>query len=277
MNSLQKLEFPLFVIIEEFELFTQCHKQSLLYCLFNMCFSNEYSLVVVGETSRYNCIELLEKRVKSRFSQRIITMDIPNGFGSMDVFKRIVLEWPFKGTELFSIVNDCNSVNQAIQLEWQTTRNPRNIFNYFIKALLLSQNLQEFQNNLQDFNRDYWKIISTELSPLCAALLICIKKLSSCSSTRDKITFESVYNSHRSYSMGNEGISPNPSIYGRAFEKLIDFGFISYSDKRRGRSSIPKEFRTVCLNISSTLIDEQLLSTGQFDISASLRKWAISD
>ncbi|CAH0551731.1 unnamed protein product [Brassicogethes aeneus] len=57
-------------IIEEFDLFCNHHNQTLLYNLFDVSQSAQAPICVLGITCRLDVIELLEKRVKSRFSHR---------------------------------------------------------------------------------------------------------------------------------------------------------------------------------------------------------------
>ncbi|KAJ4439830.1 hypothetical protein ANN_07958 [Periplaneta americana] len=57
-------------VLEEFDLFCGHHNQTLLYNLFDVAQSAQAPLCVVGVTCRLDVTELLEKRVKSRFSHR---------------------------------------------------------------------------------------------------------------------------------------------------------------------------------------------------------------
>uniref|UniRef100_A0A182NJQ2 Origin recognition complex subunit 4 n=1 Tax=Anopheles dirus TaxID=7168 RepID=A0A182NJQ2_9DIPT len=57
-------------LLEEFDLFCSHHNQTLLYNLFDVAQSAQAPICVVGVTARLDVIELLEKRVKSRFSHR---------------------------------------------------------------------------------------------------------------------------------------------------------------------------------------------------------------
>ncbi|KAH8370825.1 hypothetical protein KR093_005118 [Drosophila rubida] len=57
-------------ILEEFDLFCTHHNQTLLYNLFDVSQSAQAPICVLGVTCRLDVIELLEKRVKSRFSHR---------------------------------------------------------------------------------------------------------------------------------------------------------------------------------------------------------------
>lgn len=57
-------------ILEEFDLFCAHSNQTLIYNLFDVAQSAQAPICVIGLTRRNDVIELLEKRVKSRFSHR---------------------------------------------------------------------------------------------------------------------------------------------------------------------------------------------------------------
>lgn len=61
-------------ILEEFHLFCDHTNQTLLYNLFDSAQSNPSPICVLGLTSRLDALEMLEKRVKSRFSHRQIIL-----------------------------------------------------------------------------------------------------------------------------------------------------------------------------------------------------------
>ncbi|KAF9968653.1 origin recognition complex subunit 4 [Mortierella alpina] len=63
-------QYPIIFILDEFDLFAQHTKQSLLYNLFDVAQSADWPIAVIGVTCRMDALELLEKRVKSRFSHR---------------------------------------------------------------------------------------------------------------------------------------------------------------------------------------------------------------
>ncbi|EPQ29216.1 uncharacterized protein PFL1_03503 [Pseudozyma flocculosa PF-1] len=79
---------PLVVSLDDFDLFTARPRQALLYCLLDAVQAGSYGagLAVVGLTSRVDTVDLLEKRVKSRFSHRIIHVRPP---ASLDVFQQV--------------------------------------------------------------------------------------------------------------------------------------------------------------------------------------------
>uniref|UniRef100_A0A1A8G4K8 Origin recognition complex subunit 4 n=2 Tax=Nothobranchius korthausae TaxID=1143690 RepID=A0A1A8G4K8_9TELE len=63
---------PVLFVLEEFDLFAHHKNQTLLYNLFDVSQSAQAPVAVVGLTCRLDVLELLEKRVKSRFSHRQI-------------------------------------------------------------------------------------------------------------------------------------------------------------------------------------------------------------
>jgi len=61
---------PVVFVLDNFELFAMRTKQTLLYNLFDLLQANEGALAIVGMTQRKDVFDLLEKRVKSRFSHQ---------------------------------------------------------------------------------------------------------------------------------------------------------------------------------------------------------------
>ncbi|XP_012922989.1 origin recognition complex subunit 4 isoform X2 [Heterocephalus glaber] len=70
---------PVIFILDEFDLFAHHKNQTLLYNLFDISQSPQTPVAVIGLTCRLDILELLEKRVKSRFSHRQI--HLMNSFG----------------------------------------------------------------------------------------------------------------------------------------------------------------------------------------------------
>lgn len=64
------------IIIDEIEKYTDTPKQMLLYNLFDLTQNPKYPICVLGSTTKVNIRDLFEKRVRSRFSQRIITTQL---------------------------------------------------------------------------------------------------------------------------------------------------------------------------------------------------------
>lgn len=73
-----KQSISLIFIIDEFEKYTHNNKQALLYNLFDLSQTSSIPICVVGISTRITTRESLEKRVTSRFSQRVISLSRPN-------------------------------------------------------------------------------------------------------------------------------------------------------------------------------------------------------
>uniref|UniRef100_A0A3Q2ZP97 Origin recognition complex subunit 4 n=1 Tax=Kryptolebias marmoratus TaxID=37003 RepID=A0A3Q2ZP97_KRYMA len=63
---------PVLFVLDEFDLFAHHKNQTLLYNLFDVSQAAQTPIAVVGISCRLDVLELLEKRVKSRFSHRQI-------------------------------------------------------------------------------------------------------------------------------------------------------------------------------------------------------------
>lgn len=73
----QGLPIRIIFVIDEIEKYTDTPKQMLLYNLFELTQNPKVPICVVGVTAKVNIRDLFEKRVRSRFSQRIITTQLP--------------------------------------------------------------------------------------------------------------------------------------------------------------------------------------------------------
>lgn len=94
--------------MDEFDLFAQHPKQALLYNLFDAAQSAQNPMAVIGLTCRLDTLDLLEKRVKSRFSHRQIYLFPSSNFGQ---FIEIA-----KSTLLLPTEEECNTpFNESLQ------------------------------------------------------------------------------------------------------------------------------------------------------------------
>lgn len=73
-------KMPLIFVIDEFERFTNSTRQTLLYNLLDLSQSSDTPICVIGITTKVTTKESLEKRVSSRFSQRVISILQENTF-----------------------------------------------------------------------------------------------------------------------------------------------------------------------------------------------------
>ena len=96
---LSTLDRSVIVILDAFDLFALHPRQSLLYCLLDTvqnCRANSSNrgIAVIGITNRVDTVQLLEKRVKSRFSGRTIRTAPPNSLASWTQLARDILHTP---------------------------------------------------------------------------------------------------------------------------------------------------------------------------------------
>ncbi|GAC99488.1 hypothetical protein PHSY_007090 [Pseudozyma hubeiensis SY62] len=84
---------PLIITLDDFDLFTARPRQAMLYCLLDAVQAASYGagLAVVGLTSRVDTVDLLEKRVKSRFSHRILHVRPPATYEIIETIVRNAL------------------------------------------------------------------------------------------------------------------------------------------------------------------------------------------
>lgn len=64
-------------VIDEFDMFATHPRQTLLYNLFDIAQARKAPIAVLGCTTRIDVVEMLEKRVKSRFSHRYVFLSPP--------------------------------------------------------------------------------------------------------------------------------------------------------------------------------------------------------
>lgn len=68
------------ILLDEFDLFVSHPRQTLLYNLFDIAQARKAPVVVIGLTTKVDVTEMLEKRVKSRFSHRYVFVPLPRSF-----------------------------------------------------------------------------------------------------------------------------------------------------------------------------------------------------
>ncbi|TFK98588.1 origin recognition complex subunit 4 C-terminus-domain-containing protein [Pterulicium gracile] len=96
ISTLPSLPRPTIVILDALDLFALHTRQALLYCLFDMVQTSRpgggrKGVAVVGVTTRVDVVTLFEKRVKSRFSGRVVLLgevDDPETEGKKGEMKR---------------------------------------------------------------------------------------------------------------------------------------------------------------------------------------------
>jgi origin recognition complex subunit 4 len=97
ISVLPTLSRPTIVVLDAFDLFALHARQSLLYCLLDTvqncrAGNGNKGVAVIGITTRVDTINLLEKRVKSRFSGRMLRTAAPAGLDIwIDAARKLLL------------------------------------------------------------------------------------------------------------------------------------------------------------------------------------------
>ncbi|KZT24470.1 hypothetical protein NEOLEDRAFT_1067315 [Neolentinus lepideus HHB14362 ss-1] len=99
ISVLPTLKRPTIIILDAFDLFALHPRQALLYCLLDTAQSCRVGdgmngIAVIGVTTRVDTINLLEKRVKSRFSGRILRTASPRRLSEWIAMARTILTMP---------------------------------------------------------------------------------------------------------------------------------------------------------------------------------------
>lgn len=182
-------------IFDEIDTFAGPIRQTLLYNLFDMVEHARVPVCIFGNTTKLNILELLEKRVKSRFSQRII--NIPQ-IKSLDDFKQNFSEqlipmgcetlFDAYGEKWSKLVNEQlnkedSNLFQQLKNNFDTFKSLKMFKNAFLPLIFNSYNYQQLNDNLifknpyleyvnNQSNTDFTVLVKS-LSDLEVAILIC--------------------------------------------------------------------------------------------------------
>ncbi|KAI8871214.1 hypothetical protein GQ42DRAFT_154667 [Ramicandelaber brevisporus] len=221
---------PLLFILDEFDIFAQFPKQTLLYTLLDVAASSasgqgKSPIAVVGLTCRLDAVELLEKRVKSRFSHRQIMVNLPLTFEQyVEIAKQaltVPLDDKFGNVELYdnAVVEQTLSVNANTPL----VRELRRLFDILRDVRLLHQlfvpavaslhsymndpsstgletavlSVQSVQSAIDNLLADQKTALLERLSLLELCLVVATKRLSDQGVA--KFTFAMVYDEYRRF------------------------------------------------------------------------------
>lgn len=119
---------PVIVIIDEIEKFTSNVKQTLLYNIFDLSQSSKIPIAVIGVSTMITTRELLEKRVRSRFSQRII-----------DITRAETMDQFWNNAKLnFTVAPECMSAfhNKEYPVQWNNYISQLNDYPSCLKKII---------------------------------------------------------------------------------------------------------------------------------------------
>jgi len=280
---------PVVFIIDEFDLFTNHKNQTLLYNLFDISQSNQTPVCVIGVTCRLDVIELLEKRVKSRFSHRMVHMFREMSYGDMiEIFRSYITlptttkrlgynhQWNDRIDSLlkvpmikdglmfrFNMVKDLHLVKSLIAMivgRW---------------SLGTADGLPDeggLTDTLRSLEVDGQASVLQGVSVLELCLIISMRQLTEIYSG-EPFNFQMVYEHYRKFSEKKSSMKMfNKPIVLKAFEHLIDLEFVKPADHSLANM---KEYRPMRLMLQEReIIDAVSHYSG---CPSDIKLWATSE
>ena len=273
MRSGDRQSRPVIFVLDEFDCFTQHHNQTLLYNLFDMSQTAHTPIAVIGLTCYLNVIEMLEKRVKSRFSHRQIHV-----FNTLDYQQYTEL---FK--TLLSLPADFSDNNY--QQQWQ----------HHLEKLVEDDMMKKVLRRLYEKTVDIWSLKSLmvipvsrlsadepflrsshfneassilhtdtkaalvpSLSVLELTLLVAIRRYMETSS--NPFNFEIIYKEYKRFTdRVAHSLDNTKQVVMSAFEHLQSMELIYPADHRNMKSnSLPKQYCRMYLAMSCREVKEAI-------------------
>ncbi|XP_019164836.1 PREDICTED: origin of replication complex subunit 4 [Ipomoea nil] len=260
-------------VLDEFDLFTQ-GKQRLLYSLLDAMQSVTSQAVVIGVSCRLDADQLLEKRVRSRFSHRKLIFLPPSKEDLERILKHILLlpkdfGLPTKyvdafNTKLLSILSDDKFKDIVESLcTYDST------FNHLLRFLFSAVcqmdmksgflSLDNFRTALSNTQRQPKLECLKDCSILELYILVCLRRLEA--NEQETCNFNSIM---KEYKIVHDSFKTSDyyarDVCLRAFEHLLQRELISFVENRGHNQSI--EFRPVQLLISLHELQQGLKSWG---------------
>lgn len=251
-------------VLDEFDLFANSAKQSLLYNLFDALHSDSVQASVLGISCRLDADQLLEKRVRSRFSNRKMLFLPPTYEDAVGLLEQIFLlpEPPKFGHKKYSmffnksftnllqlpetksLIERCLSLNGSTQslLDWsfralcamKRTPGKLSLENFKIASRLL------FQQPRLSLLRD---VSVLELFIIVALKRLEAKEIPSCN-------FDMIYTEYEKLrDMASVGVVYSRPMALRAFEHLLTREILSFTENR-GDPCALLPFRSVYLLVA---------------------------
>jgi origin recognition complex subunit 4 len=132
-------------IIDEFDKFTSNNKQTLLYNLFDLCQTSTIPICVVGVSTNITTRESLEKRVRSRFSQRVISINKSPTLQAFWDDAKLSITLNEENINKLENPNYGEAWNNSIENLYR--RKTSNLFKIVFRNYYSLKNFKEFNNN----------------------------------------------------------------------------------------------------------------------------------
>lgn len=283
--------------MEHFDLFCAHHNQTLLYNLFDVAQSAQAPICVIGITSRTDVIELLEKRVKSRFSHRQYSLNPEeHDFETrMNLFEKLltISYADMKSGCEFKIADDCIGIwNESIKNLAKSNEIRQNLeqrydiciliasFKIFLYQVIskLSESHpflipQDFSELVENLRMDNKIPILCGLSVMELCLVVAMKHHCQIYD-RDHFNFEMIltrFNKFAATTSTLQNISRD--VVHKAFERILQLELI-IPESSSGINNTLKQFRFYYLILTFAQIDAAVSKyTG---LPTDISQWAIT-
>ncbi|XP_075037025.1 origin recognition complex subunit 4 [Mixophyes fleayi] len=279
---------PVLFILDEFDLFAHHKNQTLLYNLFDIAQSAQTPVAVIGLTCRLDVMELLEKRVKSRFSHRQIHLLNSFRFSEyLEVFEDLLSLAPgFPDTQFAETWNtniqsllEGKTVEDVLQKQFNASKDLRSLHMLLLLALCYI-NVSHPQLNAADFVEAY-RLRSMDskanilhgLSVLEMCLIIAMKHLQD-TYIGEPFNFQMVHNEFQKFIQRKAHSIYNfeKPVVLKAFEHLHQLELIKPMEGLSVRTQ--KEYRLMKLLLDNVQISEALQKYP--NCPTDVRQWAMS-
>ncbi|CAL4955124.1 unnamed protein product [Urochloa decumbens] len=256
-------------ILEEFDLFAQ-GKQRLLYSLLDAMQTLTSQAVVIGVSCRLDADQLLEKRVRSRFSHRKLLF-VPSSLEDTERLvehllilakdsglpAKYITDYNSRLTTIFSDKRFKGILNSLMDADATTS----NILRFLFRAVSYMDmesgflSMESFLKALSSMQRQPKMDSLQDLSILELYILVCMHRLED--KEQSSYNFTSIMKEYRSiqdaYKTSDKYAT---TVCFRAFEHLLDRELISFGDNRGRNQAL--EYRPVKLLISSRELAQSL-------------------
>ncbi|XP_064644257.1 origin recognition complex subunit 4-like isoform X2 [Lineus longissimus] len=258
-------------ILDEFDLFSSHKNQTLLYNLFDTSQSAQTPVCIVGLTCRLDVVELLEKRVKSRFSHRQIYLfntfkyedyveifyaylTLPEDFSS----KSFMRAW---NKQILDLIED-KTVQDVLKRQFHFSKDFRSLQTLLLIPLcqlsaehpyLEPANIKKAAKHLK---QDSKTAMLHGISILELCLIIAMKHLNDIYHG-EPFNFEMVYNEYQKFAQKRSSMQMfERAVVLKAFEHLLALEFVRPMDG--GGSRMQKEYRLMTLLFDNAQINDAL-------------------
>ena len=260
-------------VLDEFDAFATRAKQTLLYNLLDAMQTSNVQAALVGISSRHDCLELLEKRVRSRFSHRKLLFSSPPPADPSGMIIQLLKLPTDPAVNNASYVQRFNraltqaatspAVRKVLDRLFDCNCSPRHVCNIAVQALC-RMNREEGIITDKDFLAiGEGMVVETHvevikgLSVLELYMLVAMCRLEQ--KERESSNFEEIYAQYEEGQLTNtSGSSDRFSRVAafRAFENLLALELIAFAD---GTRVVLKRYRPATLLV------------GQQDLNAALQ------